>query len=140
MAEPDPRRAVLVESGVFLAVVTDDPARCDWSARRLSALRAEACIVINPIIYAEVSTRLASMDLVEAVLPRDVFRREPLPWGTAFLAGRAFLAYRRAGGARRAPLPDVFIGAHAAVAGYRLLTRDAMRYRSYFPRLELVAP
>ena len=79
-------------------------------------------------------------DLADAALPRDVFRREPLPWDATFLAGKAFLAYRRAGGAKRSPLPGFLIGAHAAVAGYRLLTRDAARYRTYFPRLELVAP
>lgn len=135
-----PRPAVLVDSNVLLDIVTEDPVWFDWSAGRLSALRAEARAVINPIIYAEVSARFATAEMAEAALPRDVFRREPLPWDAAFLAGKAFLAYRRAGGARRSPLPDFFIGAHAAVAGYRLLTRDAARYRTYFPRLDLVAP
>ncbi len=140
MAEPASRPAVLVDSNVLLDIVTEDPVWFDWSAGHLTTLRAEARIVINPVIHAEVSSRFVAADLADAALPRDVFRREPLPWDAAFLAGKAFLAYRRAGGARRSPLPDFLIGAHAAVAGYRLLTRDAARYRIYFPRLELVAP
>ena len=70
----------------------------------------------------------------------SLFVREPLPWEAAFLAGKCFVTYRRRGGTRRSPLPDFYIGAHAAVAGYRLLTRDAGRYRSYFPKLDLIAP
>ncbi len=77
---------------------------------------------------------------LDAALPEPAFERQPLPWPAAFLAARCFLAYRRSGGTRRSPLPDFYIGAHAAVAGLRLLTRDATRYRTYFPRLELVAP
>lgn len=75
----------------------------------------------------------------EALPPHD-FVREPLPYAAGFLAGKAFLSYRRRGGARTTPLPDFYIGSHAAVAGYRLLTRDARRYRTYFPRVELICP
>ena len=81
-----------------------------------------------------------SLDAVEAALPPSFVRREALPWDAAFLAGRAFVQYRRRGGARPAPLPDFYIGAHAAVAGYTLLTRDPLRYRHYFPTLKVVAP
>jgi predicted nucleic acid-binding protein len=97
-------------------------------------------LVINPIIYAEVSIGYARVDHVEAVLPANRFNREPLPYEAAFLAGKSFLAYRRRGGVRRSPLPDFYIGAHAAVRGYRLLTRDAARYRTYSPTVELIAP
>ena len=77
---------------------------------------------------------------LDALLPDDVFAREPLPWAAGFLAGKVFLTYRRRGGARRSPLPDFYIGAHAAVRGYRLLTRDRARYATYFPTLDLIAP
>ena len=101
---------------------------------------ASILLVINPLVYAEVSTCFDRIEDLEAALPQDAFRREALPYDAAFLAGKCFLAYRRRGGTRRSPLPDFYIGAHAAVAGYRLLTRDASRYRTYFPRLELIAP
>jgi predicted nucleic acid-binding protein len=97
-------------------------------------------LIVNPIVYAEISVGFERIEELDAVLPGDSFRREALPWEAAFLAGKCFLRYRRAGGARRAPLPDFYIGAHAAVRGIPLLTRDASRYRTYFPRLELIEP
>jgi len=97
-------------------------------------------LVINPIIYAEVSMGFERIEELDEALPADSFRRDPLPWEAAFLAGKCFLAYRRRGGARRSPLPDFYIGAHAAVTGLPLLTRDARRYRTYFPHLHLLAP
>jgi predicted nucleic acid-binding protein len=97
-------------------------------------------LLINPVIYAEVSIGYAHVEHVEAVLPVDRFRREALPYEAAFLAGKAFLSYRRRGGMRTSPLPDFYIAAHAAVRGYRLLSRDATRYRTYFPKVELIAP
>jgi hypothetical protein len=97
-------------------------------------------IAINPIIYAEVSIRFERIEELEETLPESEFRRLPLPWEAAFLAGKCFIRYRRRRGARRSPLPDFYIGAHAAVAGMPLLTRDASRYRTYFPRIELIAP
>jgi len=96
--------------------------------------------VINPIIFAEVSVRYSRIEDLDAALPRAMFDREPIPYEAAFLAGKCFLAYRQRGGAKRSPFPDFFIGAHAAIAGYRLTTRDALRYRGYFPRLPLIAP
>jgi predicted nucleic acid-binding protein len=100
----------------------------------------EAILLINALICAEVSVGVDSIEAVEQALPPELYRGEHLPYEAAFLAGKLFLRYREAGGARRSPLPDFYIGAHAAVAGYRLLTRDANRYRTYFPTLELIAP
>jgi predicted nucleic acid-binding protein len=97
-------------------------------------------LIINPIIYAEISIGFERIEELDEVLPADSFRRDPLPWEAAFLAGKCFLDYRRRGGSRRSPLPDFYIGAHAAVAGLPLLTRDARRYRTYFPHLSLLTP
>jgi hypothetical protein len=97
-------------------------------------------LVINPIIYAEVSICFDRIEDLEDVLSPSLFRRDPLPWEAAFLAGKGFLSYRKKGGHRRSPLPDFFIGAHAIIAEMPLLTRDATRYRTYFPKLRLIAP
>jgi len=131
---------VLVDANVLLDVATNDRTWVDWSSATLERVADEAILVINPIVYAEVSVGFALIEDVEGALPADLYRRENLPYEAAFLAGKVFLRYRRDGGVRRSPLPDFFIGAHAAVAGYRLLTRDATRYRTYFPQLELIAP
>ena len=131
---------VLVDSNVLLDILEEDPQWFDWSAERLAAAAEQYPLVINPIIYAEVSIGFERIEELEAVLPLASFERRQLPWEAAFLAGKCFLAYRRAGGERRSPLPDFFIGAHAAVDGLILLTRDAGRYRTYFPRLQLIAP
>lgn len=109
----------------------------------MTALEAEAeqnTLIINPIIYAEVSIGYRRIEDLEAALPSTLYRRQPLPYEASFLAGKAFLRYRKSRGARLTPLPDFYIGAHAAVAGYKLLTRDAARYRTYFPGLQLVSP
>ncbi|HEX7091799.1 MAG TPA: type II toxin-antitoxin system VapC family toxin [Longimicrobiales bacterium] len=130
----------LVDSNVLLDLFTRDPEWYDWSAAALAEAAESSVLVINPIIYAEVSVRFERVEELEEALPATMFRRDPLPWEAGFLAGKCFLAYRRAGGGRRSPLPDFYIGAHAAVAGLRLLTRDATRYRTYFPRLRILAP
>ena len=106
----------------------------------LARLAEAGRLVINPLVYAEVSLRFDSIEDLDESLPPEYFVREPLPWDAAFLAARVFVKYRRRGGVRQHPLPDCYIGAHAAVAGYTLLTRDARRYRSYFPKLRLLAP
>lgn len=103
-------------------------------------LADQTTLVINPLIYAEVSVRYETIEELEIVVPADLFRRDGLPYEAALLAGKCFRVYRRRGGMRRSPMPDFYIGAHAAVSGYRLLTRDAGRYRSYFPNVELIAP
>src|SRR5258708_4719374 len=97
-------------------------------------------VVINPIVYAEVSAGFDRIEDVDDAVPAEHFRPEGVPYDAGFLAGKAFLAYRRRGGQKRSPLPDFYIGAHAAVRGYRLLTRDAARYRAYFATLALMAP
>jgi predicted nucleic acid-binding protein len=132
--------AVLVDSNVLLDVATSDPTWGDWSAETLERTADSASLVINPLVYAEVSIGFAAIEDLERALPVDLYRREELPYEAGFLAGKCFLRYRRAGGQKRSPLPDFYIGAHAAVAGYRLLTRDTTRYRSYFPNLALIAP
>lgn len=132
--------AVLVDSNVLLDIATDDPTWGPWSSDALERVADEAILVINALIYAEVSVGFDSVEAVEDSIPPELYRREHLPFEAAFLAGKVFRRYRMAGGARHSPLPDFYIGAHAAVAGYRLLTRDQGRYRTYFPRLELIAP
>jgi len=132
--------AVLVDSNVILDVALEDPVWGEWSSKALAHAANESILVINPLIYAEVSAGYDSVEILDAVLPLSTFRRDPLPYEAGFLAGKAFLAYRRRGGTRSTPLPDFFIGAHAAVAGFRLLTRDARRFRTYFPTLDILAP
>lgn len=97
-------------------------------------------VVINPLIFAEVSVGYQMVEELDELLPGDAYEREPLPYRAGFAAGKAYLRYRRSGGNKRSPMPDFYIGAHAAVAGYRLLTRDANRFRAYFPALELITP
>jgi predicted nucleic acid-binding protein len=132
--------AVLVDSNVLIDVVSNDPIWSPWSNSVLKRTLNEGLLIINPLVYAEVSASFDSIEAVEDALPRDLYRRDDLPYEAAFLAGRAFREYRRRGGGRRSPLPDFYIGAHAAIAGYRLLTRDARRFRTYFPTVELISP
>ena len=96
--------------------------------------------MVNAVIYAEVSIGFGAIEDLEDAVPVDLYRREALPYEAGFLAGKCFLRYRRGGGLKQSPLPDFYIGAHAAVAGYRLFTRDGTRYRTYFPGLVLIAP
>ena len=130
----------LVDSSVILDIVTDDPAWAPWSADALIEARDNGALVINPIVYAEVSAGFDRIEDLDDSLHTEDFQREALPYEAAFLAGKAFLAYRRRGGQKRSPLPDFYIGAHAAVRRYRLLTRDTARYRTYFPTIGLTAP
>ena len=132
--------AVLIDSNVLLDVMTQDARWLGWSAEALERAADRYRLVVNSVIYAEVSIRYSRIEDLDAALPKTTFDREAIPYEAAFLAGKSFLAYRRRGGARRSPLPDFFIGAHAAIAGYRLMTRDAARYRTYFPRLPLISP
>lgn len=131
---------VLVDSNVLLDVLTEDPRWGGWASQVLARCADDAPLAINPIIYAEVSIRFDRIEDLEEALPERDFQRLPLPWEAAFLAGKSFVRYRRRGGSRRAPLPDFYIGAHAAVANLTLLTRDAVRYRTYFPKLRVIAP
>lgn len=132
--------STLVDSNVLIDLFDEESEWRDWSDAMLARCAGRGPLVINPVVFAEVSAGFHSFDEVEAALPQTYFRREPLPWAAAFLAGRAFVQYRRLGGRTSTPLPDFYIGAHAAVAGHTLLTRDARRYRYYFPKLRLLAP
>jgi predicted nucleic acid-binding protein len=131
---------VLVDSNILLDVATDDKTWSAWSAQTLEAVANEAPLAINVVIYGEVSIGFSRIEDLELAIPLTLFRREAIPYEAAFLAGKAFGQYRRRGGVRIRPLPDFYIGAHAAVAGFRLLTRDPRRYRNYFPSVELITP
>ncbi len=131
---------VLVDSNVLIDVMSAPGAWTAWSTDALRQAADEAVIVINPIVYGELSIGFATIEALDEDLPSAWIRREDIPYRAAFLAGKCFVAYRRRGGSRTSVLPDFYIGAHAAVARYRLLTRDASRYRTYFPTLELIAP
>lgn len=131
---------MLVDSNVILDVATEDPRWYGWSSRHLEEIAEQHTLVINPVIYAEVSVGFARIEELDAALPPDFFRREPLPWEAAFLAGKCFLRYRRGRGLKQSPLPDFFIGAHAAIRGMVLLTRNPRRYRTHFPKLQLITP
>lgn len=130
----------LVDSNVILDILTEDPEWFEWSAVALERTAEHSVLVINPIVYAEISIRFSRIEELDEAVPAAMFRRDALPWEAAFLAGKCFLAHRQRGGAKLAPLPGFYIGAHAAVAGMTLLTRDETRYRSYFPSLEVIAP
>jgi predicted nucleic acid-binding protein len=132
--------STLVDSNVLLDLVGRDPIWSAWSLVSLNEARREGRVAINPIVYAEISIGYETAAECDRVFPESRLDRLPLPWEAAFVAGKAFLEYRRAGGTRTSPLPDFFIGAHAAVARLRLLTRDPTRYRTYFPSVELIAP
>lgn len=130
----------LVDSNVLLDIFTEDATWIEWSNEALGAAAEAGPLYINPVIYAEVSVRFSRVEDLEEALPSADFRRAGLPWAAAFLAGKAFVSYRRNRGTAPAPLPDFFIGAHAAVEGLALLTRDTRRYRTYFPTVRLLAP
>lgn len=120
--------------------MTEDARWFEWSSQALAECAEASTLAINPLVYAEVSIRFDRIEDLERALPEEDFVRLPLPWTAAFLAGKCFVRHRAARGVRRSPLPDFYIGAHAAVSGLVLLTRDASRYRTYFPGLELISP
>jgi predicted nucleic acid-binding protein len=132
--------AVLVDSNVLLDVIGNDPQWFAWSSAAVARAADTGRVVINPIIYAEISIRYSTVEALEAALPSSDIAREDVPYEAAFLAGKVYALYRRRKGAKVAPLPDFFIGAHAAVAKYDLLTRDSTKYRTYFPTVRLIAP
>ena len=130
----------LVDTNVLLDLVTNDVRWADWPIAQLDAAALRGQIVINDIIYAELSVRFAAIEPLDAIVDEIGAALAPMPRSALFLAGKAFQRYRLAGGARTSVLPDFFIGAHAAVTGFRLLSRDTQRYRAYFPTVELVTP
>lgn len=133
-------KEVLIDSSVLIDVLLRDEQWFEWSSSAMTAAGNESQLVINPIIFVEASIRFRSIEDLEKALPISLFRRDPLPFEAAFLAGRAFVKYRRKGGSRTTPMPDFYIGAHAEVSGFRVLTRDPRRFRRYFPSVELIAP
>jgi hypothetical protein len=133
-------KGVLVDSNVILDVFLNDPKWADWSESALEEASASHRLFINPIIYAEVSIGFERIEEIESALGSAGFVWIDIPKEALFLAGKAFLKYRKRRGSRRSPLPDFFIGAHAAVMELALLTRDARRYRFYFPSVRLISP
>ena len=145
--EPDARylvsalpRGTLVDSCVLIDVLANDPAWADWSLDQLERCAALGPLLINPLILAEISPRFERASDLEVALAGLPLVKAALPWDAAFLAGQAFKVYRQSQGLKTSPMPDFYIGAHALVGQLQLLTRDAARYRSYFPTLALVAP
>lgn len=131
---------ILVDSNVLLDVFENDPGWGDWSEGILDRYRTSHVLSINPVIYAEVSIGFSRIEELEAVIQGSGIVFEEIPREALFLAGKAFLAYRRRSGKKTSPLPDFFIGAHAAVAGWPLITRDTARVGSYFPGVRLISP
>jgi len=131
---------ILVDTNVLLDVVTDNPAWADWSQQQLDAATLRDRLAINPVVYAELSGAFARIEELDALLDSAAISMAEVPRPALFLAGQIFKTYRSRGGLRTSVLPDFFIGAHAAVLGAPLITRDASRYRTYFPTVELVAP
>ncbi len=131
---------VLIDSNVILDLFTRDPKWFDWSTETLAYYAERELLYINPIIYSEISISFEPIEELDQALPNDYILRENLPYEAAFLAGKCFLKYRRSGGAKHAPLPDFYIGAHAAIRGWDIPTRDNGRYKTYFPKLTVIAP
>jgi predicted nucleic acid-binding protein len=128
----------LVDTNVLLDIITRDPAWLSWSELALRKAAEHSTLAINPIVFAEVSVKFERIEDADAALVD--FVREPLPYEAGFLAGKAFLWYKQRGGAKRSPMPNFYVGAHAVVGRMVLLTRDEARYRTYFPGLKIVAP
>lgn len=131
---------VLVDANVLIDLLTDDPAWRSWSEQNLRTCAAADVLAVNPIIFAEIAPHFRTGQDAEQWLSRFPFILLELPYSAAFEAGRAHAKYRRAGGDKRSPMPDFFVGAHAVVAGVTLLTRDSRRYRTYFPDVQLITP
>jgi predicted nucleic acid-binding protein len=131
---------ILIDTNILLDIVTDDPVWADWSQQQLSAAALSDRLAINPMVYAEFSSRFTRIEDIDVLLESVDIVVAEMPRSALFLAGQVFKAYRRRGGPRTSVLSDFFIGAHATVVGAPLLTRDPRRYRSYFPTIELVAP
>jgi predicted nucleic acid-binding protein len=131
---------LLVDTNVLIDVLQDDPQWAEWSVGQLRAQALVHVLAIDPVIYAEMSLSFSTIEALDAVIERMALQLAEIPRAALFLAGKAFMRYRRAGGSRTQVLPDFLIGAHAAVNGWPLLTRDARRFRTYFPSLVVVAP
>lgn len=131
---------VIIDSNILLDVITDDPKWCDWSLAQLDQLSEKHDLIINPVIYSEISISFDKIETLEKTLQNTGLVFEQIPKEALYLAGKVFVRYRRAGGRKISPLPDFYIGAHAAIKRYSLLTRDLGRYKSYFPKLQIISP
>jgi predicted nucleic acid-binding protein len=132
--------SVLVDSNVLIDIAFRDPVWLGWSSKTLARLMQADDLIINQMIFAEFSVRYESYEEADRLLPNEEFRREEIPWMAAFAAAKAFVSYRRAGGQKTRPLPDFFIGAHAAIGGHSVVTRDPAGYQTYFPDVQLITP
>jgi predicted nucleic acid-binding protein len=132
--------SILIDTNVLIDVMTFNSTWFEWSRAALNLAVERTRVVLNPIVYAEIGTRFATAEELDSQHFMRFLDREAVPWRAAFLAGQAHLQYRRAGGTRLTTLSDFFIGAHALVAGYRLLTRDSRRFETYFPEVKIIAP
>ena len=130
----------LFDTNVLLDIATADPTWLAWSENQFRTIAAQGPILINPIIYAELAPAFTSAADLNKWLDPAIFRRLPLPYPAGWIAAQAFLKYRRGGGAKTSPLPDFYIGAHAEIEKWTLVTRDAARYRTYFPNVALITP
>ncbi|MFM8454247.1 MAG: type II toxin-antitoxin system VapC family toxin [Gammaproteobacteria bacterium] len=131
---------ILLDSNVILDLFTEDPVWFNWSAQTVAQYAENHILIINPIIYAEISIRFSSIEELEDLLLDTYFEKINLPWEACFLAGKCFLQYKKSNGKKTNTLPDFFIGAHAAVSKFPLITRDINRYKTYFPSVELIHP
>lgn len=131
---------ILVDTNVLLDIATNDPIWAEWSIENLDAASVAGPVVVNGVIYAEFSVGYERIEDIDRLLADVDIGWGEIPRDALFLAGKAFQTYRRLGGRRTGVLPDFFIGAHAAVSGMTLLTRDAARYKTYFPKIRLIAP
>ena len=131
---------VLIDSNVMLDIFTRNKEWFTWSSETLEYYAERELLYINPIIYSEISVGFARIEKLEDALPSDYIHREDLPYEAAFLAGKCFLKYRKTGGTIHSPLPDFYIGAHAAVRQWSILTRDKGRYNTYFPTVNVITP
>lgn len=131
---------LLVDTNVLIDVLENDPVWADWSIGQLRAQAQVHELMINPVVYAELSLVFDSVTALDAAIDGLQLVFEEVPRPALFLSARAFVKYRREGGGRTNVLPDFFIGAHAAVRGCAILTRDSRRYRNYFPKVGLIAP
>jgi predicted nucleic acid-binding protein len=130
----------LLDTNVLIDLLENRPVWGEWSFRQLGSLGSSDDIVLNQIVYSEASVPYGPQSEFDAVLDVSWLKKEDLPWAAAFLAGKVHTEYRKKGGQKTMALPDFLVGAHAVVKGYRLLTRDAARFRTYFPEIEVIAP
>jgi hypothetical protein len=131
---------ILVDSNVIIDLLTEDCEWYEWSAMNLQSLGDQHQLIINDIIYSEISITFTKLEELEEVISSSFFQMEPIPKEALFLAGKAFMPYKHSSGTKNSCLPDFFIGAHASILQIPLLTRDTRRYKTYFPKLEIIAP